>query len=153
MAYRTNTKKRPATDYLVIHCSATKPSADIGAYDIDRWHRAQGWQAIGYHFVIRRDGTVEEGRELDVIGAHVSGHNINSVGICLVGGVSEDDVNVPENNFTPAQFEALKGLLQDLREKYPKAHIQGHRDFPKVAKACPSFSVADWLKAEGIPNP
>lgn len=152
MTYKSNTKKRPSTDFLVIHCAATRPSQDIGAYEIDRWHRAQGWACIGYHFVIRRDGTVEEGRDLEVIGAHVSGHNTNSVGICLAGGVSEEDVNVPENNFTPAQLKSLKGLLLDLRKKYPKAKIQGHRDFPKVAKACPSFDVRSWLKAEGIPN-
>lgn len=152
MAYKSNTKKRTSTDYLVVHCAATRPSQDIGAADIDRWHRAQGWACIGYHFVIRRDGTVEEGRELEVIGAHVSGHNTNSVGICLAGGVTEADVSVAENNFTPAQFASLKKLLLDLRKKYPKARIQGHRDFPGVKKACPSFEVKDWLKAEGIPN-
>ncbi|QDB70999.1 N-acetylmuramoyl-L-alanine amidase [Bordetella phage vB_BbrP_BB8] len=153
MAYKANTKKRARTDFLVVHCAATKPSANIGAYDIDRWHRAQGWFCIGYHYVIRRDGTVEEGRDLEVIGAHVSGHNEYSVGICMAGGVSEKDVNVPENNFTPAQLESLKKLLLELRTKYPKARIQGHRDFPGVKKACPSFDVASWLKAEGIPNP
>lgn len=150
MAYKSNTRKRASTDYLVVHCAATKPSADIGAADIDRWHRKQGWACIGYHFVIRRDGTVEEGRELDVIGAHVSGHNENSVGICLAGGVSEKDVNVAENNFTPAQFASLKKLLADLRAKYPKAVIQGHRDFPGVAKACPSFDAKGWAKSQGF---
>lgn len=153
MAYKANTKKRSSTDFLVVHCAASKPSADIGAYDIDRWHRAQGWACVGYHYVIRRDGTVEEGREEDVIGAHVSGHNENSLGICLAGGVSEKDVSIPEDNFTEAQKASLKKLLLDLRKKYPKARIQGHRDFPGVKKACPSFEVKDWLKAEGIPNP
>lgn len=153
MAYKTNTKKRASTDFIAIHCSATRPSQDIGAADIDRWHRGQGWQAIGYNYVIRRDGTVEEGREEDVIGAHVSGHNHNSLGICLVGGVSEKDVQIAENNFTPEQFESLKRLLLELRKKYPKARIQGHRDFPGVKKACPSFEVKDWLKKEGITNP
>lgn len=153
MTYKSNTKKRTSTDYLVVHCAATRPSQDIGAADIDRWHRALGWQCIGYHFVIRRDGTVEEGRAVDVIGAHVEGHNSNSVGICMAGGVSEKDVNVPENNFTEAQFESLKSLLLELRDKYPKARIQGHRDFPHVAKACPSFDVASWLETVGITNP
>lgn len=153
MAYKSNTKKRTSTDYLVVHCSATRPSQDIGAADIDRWHRGQGWACIGYHYVIRRDGTVEEGRDREVIGAHVSGHNTNSVGICMAGGVSEADVNVPENNFTKAQLAALKGLLLDLRKSYPQAKIQGHRDFSGVHKACPSFDVRTWLKAEGIPNP
>ncbi|ATS93369.1 amidase [Ralstonia phage DU_RP_I] len=150
MAYTSNTKKRASTDYLVVHCSATKPSADIGAADIDRWHRKQGWRCIGYHFVIRRDGTIEEGRDADVIGAHVEGHNENSLGICLAGGVSEKDVNVAKNNFTPEQFASLQKLLTDLRAKYPKAIIQGHRDFPGVAKACPSFSAKGWAKQNGF---
>lgn len=153
MTYKSNTKKRPSTDYIVIHCSATRPSQDIGAADIDRWHRGQGWACIGYHYVIRRSGALEEGREPDVIGAHVAGYNTNSIGICLAGGVSEKDVNVPENNFTKEQLQSLRGLILFLREKYPEAHIQGHRDFPKVHKACPSFDVAAWLKAEKIPNP
>ncbi len=117
------------------------------AADINRWHRAKGWRCIGYHFVIRRNGVVEEGRELDQIGAHVEGHNINSVGICMAGGVTEADINVPENNFTPEQFASLKHLLGELKEKYPNATIQGHRDFPKVAKACPSFDVKPWVAA------
>lgn len=150
MTYKSNTKKRASTDFLVVHCAATKPSANIGAADIDRWHRANGWACVGYHYVIRRDGTVEEGRDVEVIGAHVENHNSNSVGICLSGGVSEKDVNVPENNFTPAQFAALKALLLRLREKYPKAVIQGHRDFPGVKKACPSFDCKAWAKSQGL---
>lgn len=153
MAYKSNTKKRVSTDFIAVHCAATKPSMNVGAADIDRWHRANGWACIGYHFVIRRDGTIEEGREVDVIGAHVANWNHNSVGICMVGGASEKDVNVPENNFTPAQWDSLKKLLADLRKKYPSAHIQGHRDFPGVNKYCPSFEVKDWLKKEGISNP
>lgn len=153
MAYDAKVKTRDRTDYLVVHCAATKPSADIGAADIDRWHRAQGWKCIGYHYVIRRDGTVEEGRKLGQIGSHVLNHNSNSVGICLAGGVSEKDVSVPENNFTVSQLESLEKLLRELRERYPKTVIQGHRDFPNVKKACPSFSVAEWLTRVGITNP
>jgi len=100
--------------------------------------------------VIRRDGTVEKGRDDSVVGAHVQGFNENSVGICMVGGVSADDVNKAQNNFTPKQFASLKTLLVDLKKKYPKAKIQGHKDFPGVAKACPSFDVKAWLKAEKL---
>lgn len=153
MTYKSNTKKRATTDYIVIHCSATRPSQNIGAADIDRWHRGQGWACIGYHYVIRRNGVVEDGREADVIGAHVAGHNTNSVAICMAGGVSEKDVSVPEDNFTKPQLKSLKGLVLKLQEKYPTARIQGHRDFSGVHKACPSFNVAAWLEAEGIPNP
>jgi N-acetylmuramoyl-L-alanine amidase len=123
---------------------------NIGAADIDKWHRQKGWACIGYHYVIRRDGTVEPGREEAVIGSHVQGWNSHSVGICMVGGVSADDVSKAVNNFTPAQFESLKKLLIDLKKRYPKAKIQGHKDFPEVAKACPSFDVKTWLKANGL---
>ena len=147
MTYKSNTKKRTKTDYIVVHCSATGPKQNIGAAEIDKWHRSKGWACIGYHFVIKRDGTVEDGRDQEVIGAHVENHNFNSVGICMIGGVDANDITKAANNFTPAQFERLKSLLTALKQDYPKAKIQGHRDFPGVKKACPSFSVADWLKA------
>lgn len=150
MAYKANTKYREKTDFIAIHCSATGPKQDFGAADIDKWHRAKGWKCIGYHFVIRRNGTVEEGREELTIGAHVENWNSVSVGICMVGGVDADDPKKAVNNFTPEQFASLKQLLIDLKIRYPSAIIQGHRDFPKVAKACPCFSVAEWLKTVGL---
>jgi N-acetylmuramoyl-L-alanine amidase len=135
---------RKVTKFIVIHCSATPPKLDVGAKDIRQWHRQKGWIDIGYHKVIRRDGSVEDGRPLDVVGAHVEGHNSTSIGICLVGGV--DEKNQPQDNFTPAQWDALAALLSDLVKAYPGCTIQGHRDFPGVKKACPSFDVAAWLK-------
>lgn len=150
MAYQANTKERETTDFIAVHCSATSEKQDIGAKDIDRWHRAKGWRCIGYHYVIRRNGTVEEGRDEKVIGAHVENWNHCSIGICMVGGVSADDVNKAQNNFTKEQFASLKQLLVDLKTRYPKAKIQGHRDFPDVHKACPSFEVKDWLKSVGL---
>jgi N-acetylmuramoyl-L-alanine amidase len=150
MTYNAGTKDRAETHFIAVHCSATRPSQDIGAAEIDRMHRQRGFKCIGYHYVIRRNGFIEDGRPEDQIGAHVENWNAVSLGICMVGGVTEKDVNVPENNFTPEQFAALKVLLKELQQKYPKATIQGHRDFPKVAKACPSFDVKAWLKAEGI---
>lgn len=150
MIYNANTKKRTRTDFIAVHCSATTERQNIGAADINKWHRAKGWACIGYHYVIKRDGTVETGRDVEVVGAHVQGYNERSVGICMVGGVSADDINKAQNNFTPAQFASLKTLLTDLKKKYPKAVIQGHRDFPGVAKACPSFDVKTWLRAEKI---
>lgn len=122
--------KRASTSWIVIHCSATRPSQDIDAAEITRWHRQRGFVAIGYHYVIKRDGTVEQGRPEDTVGAHVSGHNSNSIGICLVGGVSENDVNKPESNFTKEQMAALKTLITDIRTRYPNTKVQGHRDFP-----------------------
>ena len=152
MAYKCTTAKRKTTDFIVVHCSATTSKMDIGAAEIDRWHRSKGWQCIGYTFVIRRDGSIEEGREVDVIGAHVEGHNANSIGICMVGGVAADG-KTPENNFTPEQFASLKSLVARLKTKYHDAVVQGHRDFPGVAKACPSFSVKDWLNSNTETHP
>lgn len=136
-------KVRAKTEYIVIHCSATPPSMDIGVKEIDRWHRQKGWQGCGYHYVIRRDGSIETGRPDDVIGAHVVNYNHNSLGICMVGGVAEKDKVTPENNFTEAQFASAQALVARMRAKYPKAKVRGHRDFAK--KACPSFDVKDYF--------
>jgi hypothetical protein len=141
-------KKRTSTDWLVVHCAATTPTMDIGRAEIDRWHRAQGWLMIGYHYVIRRDGKVETGRPEESVGAHVSGYNANSVGICLAGGV--DAQGRSEDNYTSAQYAALAELLRDLRTRYPNAKVQGHRDFPKVAKDCPCFDVRSWVNETGV---
>lgn len=142
---------RTRTDYIVIHCSATRAiQANIGAKDIRQWHLAKGWRDIGYHWVIKRDGKVEKGRGVDEIGSHVAGHNANSIGICLVGGLN-NDTYAPEANYTAAQWGALKTLVADMLKKYPKAKVLGHRDFPGVAKACPCFNAKEWAKNAGFP--
>lgn len=133
--------------FIAVHCSATKPSQDFDVNDIRRMHLQRGFIDVGYHFVIKRDGTIQAGRPLDRQGAHVSKYNHLSVGVCLIGGVTENDINVPEANFTPAQFESLKKVLADLHPKFPHAIVQGHRDFPNVHKACPSFNVHEWLQS------
>ena len=129
--------------YIVVHCSATPPDLDIGAQEIRGWHMSgNGWTDIGYHYVVRRNGALEKGRHIDKVGAHVKGYNSNSIGICLVGGV--DDIASPDNNFTVDQFQTLAKKIRELKEKFPSAIIQGHRDFPNVKKACPSFDVKTW---------
>lgn len=140
--------RRRSTDYLALHCSATPPSADIGTAEIRQWHKAKGWADIGYHFVIRRDGIVEEGRPADEIGSHVKGHNANALGVCLVGGV--DSRQKPKNNFTSAQWAALQRLLAELQSRYPRSQVIGHRDFPDVAKACPCFDAIAWARSNGF---
>lgn len=133
---------------IIIHCAATRPSTNVGAKEIRQWHvKDNGWSDIGYHGVIRRDGTLESGRSLDTPGAHTSGHNKDSIGICLVGGVKEDG-KTPEANFTPEQWATLRRVVLDLRKKHPSATIHGHNEF--AAKACPSFDVQKWLASEGI---
>lgn len=144
--------RREHVEYIAVHCSATPPDMNIGAHEIDLWHRRRGWLKIGYHFVIRRDGTVETGRPTDQPGAHVRGYNQKSIGICLVGGVAKAGSNVPKNNFTPEQFAALHKLRAELLIEFPWARFQGHRDFPGVAKACPSFDATapheEWPKTK-----
>jgi len=132
-------------DTIIIHAAATPPSMDIGAKEIDRWHRdpPRLWSRIGYHYVIRRNGLVEDGRPLSVPGAHAAGHNDHSIGICLVGGLSEEK-REPENNFTEEQFTALSILLEDLTDDFSELKIIGHRDV-NPHKDCPCFDVAEWL--------
>lgn len=140
---------RKQTDYIIIHCAATKPSMDIDAKEIDRWHRERGFLKIGYHFVIKRDGTVETGRELEEVGAHCKKYNWCSVGVCMVGGVKEDNINEGEDNFTEDQWVSLYTLVQDLMGEYPMAKVIGHNQVS--SKFCPSFDVQEWLKNNGLP--
>lgn len=147
-------RKPPHRDLklVVVHCSATPPSADIGVAEIRVWHtRDRGWQDIGYNFAIRRNGTIEGGRDLDndgdyfeEIGAHVAGKNSISIGICMIGGVKQGNPNIAEDNFTDAQWKALRQLLRVCRADYPKATIHGHNEFAN--KACPSFDVQHELR-------
>jgi N-acetyl-anhydromuramyl-L-alanine amidase AmpD len=130
---------------IVIHCADTYDSMDIGAKEIDTWHKRNGWAGIGYHFVIRRSGLVESGRPLDLSltpgwqikeGAHVSGHNYESVGVCVVGGK-------PEANYTAAQWASLRTTVDFLKLCFPKAEVLGHRDLDS-GKACPCFDASKW---------
>ena len=116
---------------------------DIGASDIDRWHRERGWLKIGYHYVITRDGSVPPGRAHDEIGAHAKGHNARSVGICLVGGVSETE-REPERNFTESQWGSLGNVVDSMVRQYPGVRVIGHNRVSN--KACPSFDVGEWYE-------
>lgn len=125
-------------DKIIIHCSATIEGKDFKAGDIDDWHKARGFTCIGYHYVIDLDGKVEKGRDENVIGAHCSGQNANSIGVCYVGGVAKDG-KTPKDTRTEAQKQSLLELLKSLKAKYTNATIHGHREF--AAKACPSFDA------------
>ena len=134
-------------DTIVIHCAATPPEMDIGAAEIRGWHLSRGWDDIGYHYVIRRDGSVEHGRPDSRVGAHAQGHNEASIGVCWVGGVNED--REPEDNRTPEQKATLEGLVLDLLHAYthiPTDGIIGHRE-TGARKACPSFDVQELRDA------
>ena len=132
---------RSSTDYIVIHCAATKPSMDIGADTIRDWHvNGNGWRDIGYHLVIKRNGDVEKGRDINDSGAHAAGYNSKSIGLCLVGGMAED--NSAEDNFTAQQWTSLLATVKELEVDYPSAKVIGHNEISE--KECPSFDVQKW---------
>lgn len=128
---------------IIVHCTATAEGKDFKVSDIDKWHRAKGWDGIGYHQVVYLDGSVHPGRPMDKVGAHCLGHNQNSIGVVYVGGVASDG-KTPKDTRTPEQKAALRKLLTDLKRKYPGATIHGHRDFAN--KACPSFDATSEYK-------
>lgn len=125
---------------IIIHCSAVRPWEKSSVSDIDRWHRAKGWKnGCGYHYVVRRDGSIETGRPLEMQGAHCLNHNPHSIGICYEGGL--DVIGKPADTRTPQQKKALRELLQQLRQQFPMALIVGHNVFNPM-KACPCFDAA-----------
>jgi N-acetylmuramoyl-L-alanine amidase len=127
--------------HIAIHCSDTFTDMNTTAADIDHWHRERGFSSIGYHYVIKRDGTVETGRPENVPGAHVAGHNTGSIGVCLIGGKARGREN--PCNFTRHQWRALESLVMQLAIEYPQAEILGHTDLD-AGKSCPTFNVKAW---------
>ena len=128
---------------IVVHCSAVKPDQLSSAAQIDSWHRERGFHlGIGYHYVIRRDGTIEPGRPEWMIGAHchVKGHHYNShsIGICYEGGLNAR--GQPDDTRTAAQKATMRQLLEDLHQRYPRAMIVGHRDLSHD-RDCPCFNA------------
>lgn len=121
---------------IIVHCTATPEGKDYTVETIRSWHKAQGWADIGYHHVIYRDGSVHDGRNIDIAGAHCTGHNSYSIGIVYVGGYASDGKTAKDTR-TEAQKKALVELLRKLRRIYPTAKIYGHRDFAN--KDCPCF--------------
>lgn len=124
-------------DLIIIHCSAVKPNQTSTVKQIDAWHKAQGWRMIGYHYVVRRDGTVELGRPESEAGAHCTGVNQHSIGICYEGGL--DSNGQPADTRTPQQKQSLIALIRELKTRYPLARVAGHRDYSP--KPCPCFDA------------
>ena len=123
---------------IIIHCSAVRPWQQSSAKDIDNWHKEKGWKGIGYHYVVRRDGAIELGRALEEPGAHCVGHNRYSIGICYEGGLNAAGEKVDTR--TPEQRAALRELVTQLHQRFPKAVIVGHRDLDH-SKECPCYNV------------
>lgn len=126
---------------LIIHCTSVTPLQTSSVEQINQWHLAKGWKnGIGYHYVIRRNGTVEIGRPVEMVGAHCLHHNQHSIGIAYEGGLSVD--GKPADTRTPEQKKAMRNLLEILKKDYPNALIVGHNAFSD--KACPCFDVSEY---------
>lgn len=128
---------------IILHCSATEEGKHFSTEQIRQWHKqGNGWKDIGYHYVIELDGSIHEGRDVNMIGSHTANHNAQSIGVCYVGGV--DVSGRPKDTRTHNQRIALLELIHELKEIYPNADICGHYQFAN--KACPSFKIEDFTK-------
>lgn len=125
---------------IVIHCSDSPPGRGDDAETIHRWHKEprpgapNGWDGIGYHYVITEDGDEQAGRPWYWEGAHVKGHNENSIGICIIG----------KGDLTGEQFFALRKLYNELSKRWPHATWFNHYDLDPT-KTCPNFDAVTWL--------
>lgn len=143
---------RPDSDvlWITIHYSATPIESNITGKQIDAMHKKRGFKEIGYHYYIRKDGTVELGRDLSQPGrfeqgAHSKGENARSVGICYEGGVTKKNPNRGFDSRTPEQTASMIRLIDDLQDRFPGEQIViGHRDMPGAATQCPGFDVGAW---------
>ena len=128
---------------IIVHCSATPEGKDYTVAQIRQWHLQRGFSDIGYNYVIYRDGSIHEGRNVNISGAHTIGHNYNSIGICYIGGCAKGG-KTPKDTRTEAQKASLVKLIKDLKRLYPKATIHGHCEYAN--KACPAFNAKEEYK-------
>ena len=132
---------------IVIHCSASPDGKPKSLERLVEEHKARGFRTVGYHYIIEPSGLRLMGRTLQEVGAHVEGHNANSIGVCMIG----------TKKFTQAAWLKLRDTVQTLTKQFPDARVVGHRDLSpdknkdgKITprewlKLCPSFDVATWL--------
>ncbi len=123
---------------IVFHCSASDTPAHDDVSVMTQWHKQRGFTTVGYHFFIKKDGTIQTGRPLDQVGAHVAGHNTGTVGVCFHG----------LNDFTQAQMKSIHTIIKQLEQTvgFP-LKLTSHRDYTK-AKTCPNFYLDKFLKGE-----
>lgn len=137
---------------IIVHCSATRPDWMDGSpiadkvAEIRRWHLANGWSDIGYHWIVDRDGKVLAGRPETVIGAHTVGKNSGSIGICLIGGHGSAETDSFGDHFTRAQDITLGQMIDAISARTQIERVSGHNEY--AAKACPGFNVPAWMKGK-----
>ena len=129
--------------YIVVHCTATPTTATIESMK-HFWKDVRKWgDTPGYHYIIERDGNIVQLLDESKNSNGVYAHNSECINMAYIGGVDKD--GKPKDTRTNAQKHAMFDLIVQLTEKYKGAKVLGHRDFPNVAKACPSFDVKTWL--------
>ena len=124
--------------YIVIHCTATPQETKVSSI-LKYWKNNLKWKSPGYHRIIEADGTVHKLAEYNQVANGVAGYNTVSIHFSYIGGVDKENKAI--DNRTDQQKDALLKLITEARELFPNAIIQGHKDFPKVKKACPSFNA------------
>ena len=136
--------------FLTIHCTATPEGRDNTAAEVTKWDVERFGQP-SYHLVIELDGEVVRTLADNVRGAHTGRRNTGNIGLSYVGGVESFNAGgKPKDTRTYAQKVAMAKVVREYIAKYPGIKVLGHRDWPGVAKACPSFDVKSWLIQEGI---
>lgn len=142
-------KSKRVIKELIVHCTASQEWVDLTVDQIRSMHKKNGWSDIGYHYVIYRDGSIHNGRNVNISGAHCEGHNSISIGIVYVGGLDKN--GKAKDTRTDAQKASLTSLLKNLKKLYPNAKIMGHRSVwgentpSKWKKQCPCFNaVAEY---------
>lgn len=132
--------RRKSTTMIILHCSATREGQDVKASTIKRWHINRGFSDIGYHYIVDLDGTIEKGRDESSVGAHCSGKNATSIGICYVGGCDQN-LN-PKDTRTKEQKAALIKIVKQMMNKYdiPIDKVYAHYQFCPQ-KACPCVKI------------
>ena len=133
-------------DEIIIHCTATPEGRECSVAEIRKWHKQRGFSDIGYHYVVHIHGELDLGRDVDISGAHCTGHNSHSIGVVYVGGLTSDGKKAKDTR-TLQQKAVLLSLLYDLRKLYPTAKIIGHRDTSPDKNGNGVVEPSEWIKA------
>lgn len=129
--------------YIVLHCTAGPQNQTIESIKM-YWKNVRKWKQVGYHHIIKADGTIVDLLPIEKISNGVAGYNSECINIAYIGGVDKN--SKPVDNRTDAQKNSQVQLIAKYKQMFPKAEVRGHRDFPGVKKACPSFDVKTWMK-------
>ena len=129
---------------IVVHCSATRANRALTTEELETIHRCRGFRGIGYHYYIRRDGSVVNTRPLELVGAHAKGHNAHSIGLCYEGGL--DCNGKPADTRTPEQRSALRLLVYQLLKRFRNSYVCGHRDLSPDLNRNGEIEPEEWIK-------